>query len=421
MGLLQRLGLKKPAGYQPPDVDETLGLPWLQSIAAEVDNTSVEQLWDAQPHLRTVTDFIARSVASISIHVYRRADDGGRERIREGDLARLMKKANRSQVMYNLLYSAVMDLCLYDEFIWVLSDDGDGLELYPVSPTWVQSCQWYDQWSMRSMTIIDKRTGQQVVIPAERIIRVHGYAPGSYKRGSSKVRALKDLLKEQLESAAYRGALWRNGPKISGVIERPLGAPKWEGADRRRFKASWRSQYSGRGSGVGGTPILEDGMTFSSMHLKASDEQIVDVAKLSLATVASVYQINPVMVGLLDNANYSNVREFRKSLYGDSLGPIIKQIEDTLNVFLLEKIGAEEGVYLEFNIDEKLRASFEEKAAVTSTAVGGPWMTRNEARAMNNMPAIEGGDELLVPLNTATDPQEINEPADPVEEDSDGS
>lgn len=159
-------------------------------------------------------------------------------------------------------------------------------------------------------------------------------------------------------------------------------------------------------------------MTFSPMHLKASDEQIVDVAKLSLATVASVYQINPVMVGLLDNANYSNVREFRKSLYGDSLGPIIKQIEDTLNVFLLEKLGAEEGIYLEFNIDEKLRASFEEKAAVTSTAVGGPWMTRNEARAMNNMPAIEGGDELLVPLNTSTDPQEDTDPAGEVTDDS---
>ena len=27
------------------------------------------------------------------------------------------------------------------------------------------------------------------------------------------------------------------------------------------------------------------------------------------------------MVGVLDQANYSNVREFRKSLYSDTLGP----------------------------------------------------------------------------------------------------
>jgi len=178
-----------------------------------------------------------------------------------------------------------------------------------------------------------------------------------------------------------------------------MGA-KWENSDRRRFKASWQAQYSGRGSGTGGTPILEDGMKFVPHHLSAHDEQLVDVAKLSLATVASVYHVNPTMVGLLDNANYSNVREFRKSLYGDSLGPIIKQIEGTLNVFLLPKMGIDtDRFYVEFNLEEKLRASFEEKAAVTSTAVGAPWMTVNEARELNNLKNIDGGDELIMPLN----------------------
>ena len=144
-------------------------------------------------------------------------------------------------------------------------------------------------------------------------------------------------------------------------------------------------------------------MKFTPFHLSADDEQIVDVAKLSLATVASVYHVNPTMVGLLDNANYSNVKEFRKSLYGDSLGPIIKQVEDTINYFLLPTMGIEDSqTYVEFNLDEKLRASFEEKAQVTSTAVGTAWMTVNEARAMNNLPAIPEGDDLVRPLNMAT-------------------
>lgn len=81
-------------------------------------------------------------------------------------------------------------------------------------------------------------------------------------------------------------------------------------------------------------------------------------------------------------------------------------------MFLLEKLGVEDDVYFEFNIEEKLRASFEEKAQVTSTAVGGPWMTRNEARAMNNLPSVDGGDDLLVPLNTAVDPGEEPPSAD---------
>ena len=395
MGLLSRLGIL-PKVTSAPDAC-VLAAPLMEAISDEIGAYSVEKLWKEQPHLRAVTTFIARNIANISIHAYERDDDGGRVRARGGALPLLLKRANASQLMQTVIYNSIMDLCLYDEFIWIIGDDNGEWEIYPISPAWVINRKFKNPWTLKSITF--SYEGEQIEIDADNVIRVCGYRPGSFKKGSSPINALKDTLREQLEAAAYRGQLWRRGPRISGVIERPMGA-KWENSDRRRFKASWQAQYSGRGSGTGGTPILEDGMKFVPHHLSAHDEQLVDVAKLSLATVASVYHVNPTMVGLLDNANYSNVREFRKSLYGDSLGPIIKQIEDTLNVFLLPKMGIDtDRFYVEFNLEEKLRASFEEKAAVTSTAVGAPWMTVNEARELNNLKNIDGGDELIMPLN----------------------
>ena len=50
-------------------------------------------------------------------------------------------------------------------------------------------------------------------------------------------------------------------------------------------------------------------------------------------------------------------------------------------------------------MNEKLKGSFEERAGILQAAVGGPWLTRNEARADNNLPPIEGGDALIVPMN----------------------
>ncbi|WP_075727255.1 phage portal protein [Corynebacterium aquilae] len=395
MGLLEKLGLR-PATLEPPPADY-LAAPIYGALADNVNNMSVEQLWREQPYLRTVTDFIARNIASVSLHAYKREADGGRTRLREGDLPRLLKRANSSQLMFDVIYSAVLDLCLYDECFLAVQDGPGTPEVLPIPPTWIQAKKWRDRWTLKSVIVADDN-GQRVELPAERLIHLHGYAPGTFKRGTSPVDALKATLREQLNAARYRGQLWDKGPRISGVIERPQGA-NWDQVARQRFKQSWATVYASTGSGAGGTPVLEDGMTFKPMHLKANDEQFVDVAKLSLATVASVYHVNPTMVGLLDNANYSNVREFRKMLYGDSLGPLIKKLEDAFNVFLLPMIGAPSGVYVEFNLDEKLRASFEEKAAVTSAAVGAPWMTPNEARAMNNLTAIDGGDRLLRPLN----------------------
>lgn len=81
-------------------------------------------------------------------------------------------------------------------------------------------------------------------------------------------------------------------------------------------------------------------------------------------------------------------------LFGPNLGPYITEWEQVLDAAF-----GDEGHYLEANVDVKLRGSFLEQAAATSTAVGGPWMARNEARSMRNMPPVEGGDELITPLN----------------------
>lgn len=400
MGLLQYFGLGRTP-YVPPEPDE-LAAPIFASLASDIEHMTVEQLWREQPHLRTVTDFIARSVASVNLHAYRHVDNGGRERVRGERVSRMLKKAAPGVLTYDLVYRSLMDYSLYDEFIWIVDTDTDGeYRITPISPTWQIRYRWHDAWTMRSMILTDPTTGQDVEFDADQVVRVHGYDPFSMKRGVTPVEALKETLREQLEAASYRAALWKSGARLGGVITRPKDAPKWENRDRKRFKSLWQAQYTGRGSGAGGTPLLEDGMDFKPAHLKAQDEQVVDMTKLSLQTVASVFHINPTMIGLLDNANYSNVREFRRSLYGDSLGPQIKRIEDAFNQLVLPILGEDADVYVEFNLEEKLRASFEEKAAVTSTAVGAPWMTVNEARTMNNLPAIDDGNVLARPLNTS--------------------
>lgn len=406
MGLRDLLGLNRADFGKSTDYDY-LDTRMLTTYASEITRMPAEQLWAEQPHLRTVIDFIARQVSSVSLHSYIREPDNSRIRDRDSNVALLCRRANRDETMSALIAGAVHDLCIYDEFIFIVHESPDGPpELRRIPPTWVMNYFWDTPWRLKSIWIRDDKHGTPLEVPGERVIRYHGYSPLTTKYGTTPIEALRDILREQLESAAYRAQLWKNGPRLGGVITRPQGA-EWDQKARQRFKRSWRAQYAGRGTGAGGVPILEDGMKFEAFHLSAEDEKIVEVSKLSLQTVASIYHIPPTMVGLLDNANYSNVREFRKSLYGEALGPIFKLFEELINEFILPAmattIGVElEKVYVEFNLDEKLRASFEERASVTATAVGGPFMTVNEARAQQNLPKVEGGDELLRPLNLGT-------------------
>jgi HK97 family phage portal protein len=359
------------------------------------------QMWDSQPHFRTVVTFLARNIAQLGLHTFERVGQTDRRRIRDNVLAQSIEDVDGHMTTFELIFALVGDLALYDRAYWWAAPTTDlpsGWMLRRLPPTWVEPVM-ENVWEVKEYKAYIKE-GAPEVIPAENILAFPGYHPGRMHGSSPTVDALRQTLQEQVEAAAYRSQVWKRGGRVSTVIERPKDAPAWSDAAREAFREDWYSKYTGNGSRAGGTPILEGGMTLKRIDFSAQEQQYVEAAKLSLTTVASAFHVNPTMIGQNDGANYSNVREFRKMLYGDTLGPLVAQIEGRINRFLIPRMGLDRSrFYVEFNIEEKLQGNFEEQGAILQTATGGPWMTRNEARAMRNMPALEGGDDLIVPLN----------------------
>ena len=135
-------------------------------------------------------------------------------------------------------------------------------------------------------------------------------------------------------------------------------------------------------------------------HIQCPRDEYLAGRKLTREECARAYHIPLPMVGILDNATFSNITEQHKNLYQDSLGPWLAMIEQEIELQLLPEFGDTENVYVEFNIAEKLKGSFEEQIKALQSAVGRPWMTPNEARAKLNLPRKGGdADQLAMPLN----------------------
>jgi AraC-like DNA-binding protein len=155
------------------------------------------------------------------------------------------------------------------------------------------------------------------------------------------------------------------------------------------------------------------------MRFQRAIELLHGARDLGLTQVAAAFYINPTMVGILDNANYSNVREFRRMLYGETLGPILEQIGQRLTAFILPHldIPVDGKTILTFDTESRTAGTWEEQLQVAGTAVGGPVVTPNEFRARIGLPPLDGGNELNKPLNNANnggDPAEV--PAGPAED-----
>lgn len=364
---------------------------------------SVEELWRTQPYLRTLVTFLARNIAQLPVKSYERVSDNDRQRVLDDPLTLLLKRPNDHMTTYELFFALVADKALYNEAFWLLYVDGtspSGWGIEPISPGWVLRRGGESAFKIDWIEFQRPTGGIPVRISVENLIVFPGWNAGRPRATSSPVEALRQILAEQISSATYREQKWRRGGRIGGFLTRPAGA-KWDRKTREKFQRDWAAKFTGQdGSQAGGTPLLEDGMTYSNAYsFSAEQDQFVDVAKLSFATVASVYHVNPTMVGLLDNANFSNVVQFRQMLYGDTLGSTIAEIEDRLNTFLVPQVSKIPDLYVEFDFQEKLRGSFTEQLTAMQSAVGAPFILRDEARAMFNLPQIPGADQLVVPLN----------------------
>lgn len=403
-----------PHAWRAPSVTY-IGTPWEDVAAAlgyDVRNVSPAQLWRAQPHLRTVVEFMARNTAQLGVHTFERQLEGGRKRDSAAPVARLLDHVDGEMTTYDLIFALVGDMSLYDAGYWWVMQDPEspvGWAIRRLPPAWVQpSPEHSTPFHVGAYRV--SLGSSSYLLPAAKVgaklggvVRFGGYDPVTYRGSSSAVEALRDILQEQIEATTYRAQVWKRGGRVSAVIERPVDADQWSDTAREAFRADWYSKYTGNGPGAGGTPILEDGMKLTRIDFSAQEQQYVEAAKLTRQTVASVFHVNPTMLGYMEGASYSNVKEFHGMLYSDTLGPLLRKIAQRINKHVLPIVGMDpERHYVEFNISEKLAGSFEEQAAVMSSSVGGPWLTRNEARARQNLPAVEGGDELITPLNVVT-------------------
>ncbi len=354
-----------------------------------------ETIYQTQPAVRTVNEFLGRNIAQLGLHLYRRLSDTDRQRVTDHPLARLLDMPNPVTTRYRLIDATVQDVGVFGNAYWLKLPVGtrQPRQLLRLPPQYV-SLEGGFEPTKYTLSI----SGQQFEYAPSSVVHFRNHNPQNIIRGVSPLEALRRVLAEEHAAGQWREGFWRRGALISGYLERPADAPEWDVAARDRFLKDFKAVYSGAEQG-GGIPLLEDGMTFKAATATAQESEYLLGRKFNLETVARHYHIPLPMIGILDHASFSNIREQHKNLYQDCLMPWCEMIQQEIELQLMPDFPDTADLYLEFNIAAKLSGSFEEQALSLQSAVGAPWMTVNEARARMNLPTQEGGDQLIVPLN----------------------
>lgn len=374
--------------------------------------SAYDQMYRSQSSVRTVVDFLSKNVAQLKPKVYRRVSTQNREELSAHPLQRALLRPNDVTTGYRLFRDTVADKCLYDEAYWLKLRNGPAFQLVRLPPIWVAVA------STNALTASEYEISipgtAPFTVPAVDVVHFQGYSPLDPRLGLSPLESLRQLLLDEYEISKGRRAMWRNASRINGAIERPLDAPDWSEAARKRFREDWQATYGGSDND-GMMAVIEEGMHLNSYTFDPKEAEYIASRKLTMEEVARAYHVPLPSVGLLDNSNYSQSVEAHRNLYQDTLGPILEELEQEIVLQLAKEFADVDGVYVEFNLADKLKGSFEEQAQVLSTAVGGPWISRNEVRAMQNLPPIPGGNEIIIPLNVVLGGGQQASPQTPTE------
>jgi len=372
--------------------------------STQVLNLTARELYQTQDNLRAVVDFIGNSIAQLPIKVYVRDGEAERRRDRDSVAALTLWRPNDYQTQFEFIRGLVDEYNIFGSvYVWpapsVTSPSGWDLHIIPTD--WVIFTESGHPYKPDSIRVCSRTGGTAVDIPFDEVIQFKTYSPGNPSGYLSPISALRQTLSEQVEAGRFRRQLWRSSGRLNAQITRPKDVAPWTEEQKKNFATAFREAWGAGGSKAGSIPILEDGMEIKPFTTSFKESEWTNSVKLSREAVAAAYGINPSLIWHSETQTYASARDNARALYAECLGPIIQMLQQRINAFLLPILGAGPETYVEFDLAEKLKGSFEERAAIYQSACGSPYMTRDEVRAELNLPPLpEGqGSDIVTPLN----------------------
>ena len=392
MGMFRNLqSLFRPVPYY------VYGGDWGVSVA-EMDAAT---LYRTQPNLRAAVGFLADNAAQVPLKVHERAGQNDRPRVTDSPAALLLQHPNDDMTPFEFRRWMYSDLLLYERFLMLVLPNKkteSGWEMRPIPNAWVIAYNGSSPFAPESVDIMPPGLAP-VRVPANRFVLFHGYDPTDPMRQYSRISALKETLHEQVESNRFRRQMWQRGGRFNAYLTRPKDVQQWTDEGFERFKTTWKASWAGNDAAEGGgMPILEDGMEIKTVQFNSRDAQWAEAVKLAREDVAAIYRFNPALLWPGTGQTYASARDNARALYNDCLAPTLMQATDRINQVLLPMVGEPASHYVVYDITIKTQGTLEERISALQTACGGPFMSRQEVRALMDLPAEPDGD-LIVPLN----------------------
>jgi HK97 family phage portal protein len=331
---------------------------------------------------------------------------GGRKRITNTSLSRVLKTPNAYQSISDFLLNAVRSLYI-DGNAYALALRNSRFEVTELHLMRPEMC--YARvattgdifYTLGGNNVIDPQVGTQYIVPERDVLhmRLHANRRFPYPLiGESPLVAAMADINVNNAIADQQAQFYANQARPSAVLltEQPLSADQVQ-----QLRDRWDEQT--RGINQGKTPILTHGLKVDPWNVTGRDAQIAEMAKLSAEHIALVFRV-PLQVLGLGGTTFGSTEALMQFWVSTGLGFAINHVEQSFDrLFGLE---GEPEEYVEFSTEALMRSAMKDRIEALTRGVQGGIYSPNEARNQEGLDDVKAGDEprvqqQVVPLSAA--------------------
>lgn len=260
---------------------------------------------------------------------------------------------------------------------------------------------------------VDKQTGQRIYkvngepFPAARMVHIVGLALPGQPVGISLLQYAKRTIGLGIAAEEFGSMFFGSGAHMSGLITVPGDLDRDQA---RALKENFESKHSGlrHAHSVG---VLTGGAEWKPISVNPDEAQFIQTRQMQISEIAMLFGVPPHMIGQTDRTTSwgTGIEEQTLGFLKYTLQAWVQRIEDAWSAMLPT------GMKARFNFEGLLRSDTATRYASYQAARTAAFMTPNEIRAKEDLPPIDGGDDLYAPLNSAhtTDPSWTPDQPDP--------
>jgi HK97 family phage portal protein len=361
----------------------------------------------------------AQTIAMCPGAHWRTLGNGGRERVTNSSLTRILRKPNSYQTPSDFLLNAVSFLYEHgNAYALALRNDRTEiteLHLMDSRSSGVRIAQTGDVfYHLSGNEIIERRfaeieaSGLLSAVPARDVLHIKLETPRHPLKGETPLTsAILDLA---ASNAMARQAIsfFENQSRPSGVISTDMVLTK---AQVEELRERWNEQT--QGVNAGGTPILTNGFKWQSTAVAAKDSMLADIMKMTDQNIALAFRV-PLQILGVGGTPFASTEALMQSWIAMGLGFALNHVELAFDqLYGIDRI---DGQYTELDTSILLRSNFNERMEGLQKGVIGGIFSPNEARALEGLPAAEAGEEprvqqQVVPLSQAAKELALKEQA----------